>query len=196
MPVQVERGLDRRVTEIDREDLGVDASIDHHVLYQQWRKYVADERLLALVWSYLRRTVCEGGVCEPRARGISLGCPLLPLLGALYLQPFDEQMARLDVRYGRYMDDWVVLASTRWKLRAAVRRVNRVLSELRLEKHPDKTFVGRTGERFDFLGYRFTAAGLRLAAQTKQRFVERVTRLYEQGAAASRIGQYVRHWLT
>ena len=40
------------------------------------------------------------------------------------------------------------------------------------------------------------AEGLRLAAQTKQRFVERATRLYEQGAAASRIGEYVRHWLT
>jgi len=46
------------------------------------------------------------------------------------------------------------------------------------------------------LGYRFVAEGLRLAAQTKQRFVERASRLYEQGAAASRIGEYVRHWLT
>jgi hypothetical protein len=62
-------------------------------------------------------------------------------------------------------------------------------------KHPDKTFVGRIDRGFDFLGYRFTAVGLQLAAQTQQRFVERATRLQEQGAAASRIGQYVRHWL-
>ena len=40
------------------------------------------------------------------------------------------------------------------------------------------------------------AEGLRLAVLTKQRFVERATGLYEQDAAASRIGEYVRHWLT
>ena len=66
----------------------------------------------------------------------------------------------------------------------------------KLEKHPDKTFIGRIDRGFDFLGYRFVAEGLRLATQSKQRFVERATRLYEQGAAASRIGEYVRHWLT
>jgi hypothetical protein len=104
-------------------------------------------------------------------------------------------MAKLPVRCIPYMDDWVVLAPTRWKQRAAVRLVNQALAKLRLKKHPQKTFVGRAARGFDFLGYCFTAAGLSLAAATKQRFVERATRLYEQGAAPSRIGQYVRHWL-
>jgi hypothetical protein len=36
---------------------------------------------------------------------------------------------------------------------------------------------------------------LRLAVQTKQQFVERVTMPYEQGAAGGRIGKYVRRWL-
>ena len=105
-------------------------------------------------------------------------------------------MERLDVFYARFMDDWVVLAPTRWKLRAAIRRANQVLCGLRLEKHPDKTFIGRLGRGFDFLGYRFSELGLQLAAQTRQRFVERATRLQEQGAAPCRTVQYVRHWLT
>jgi len=45
------------------------------------------------------------------------------------------------------MDDWVILAPTRWKLRRAVRDVNRVLDELRVEQHPDKTFVGKVVDR-------------------------------------------------
>ena len=105
-------------------------------------------------------------------------------------------MERLDLPYVRYMDDWVILAKTRWALRRVVQQVNTILDHLKLEKHPDKTFIGRIDRGFDFLGYRFVAEGLRLAAQTKQRLVERATRLYEQGAAASRIGEYVRHWLT
>ncbi len=117
-------------------------------------------------------------------------------MGAVYLKPLDDLMERLDLPYVRYMDDWVILAKTRWALRRVVQQVNTILDNLKLEKHPDKTFIGRIDRGFDFLGYRFVAEGLRLAAQTKQQFVERATRLYEQGAAASRIGEYVRHWLT
>jgi hypothetical protein len=105
-------------------------------------------------------------------------------------------MERLDLPYVRYMDDWVVLTKTQWALRRVIQQVNTPLDNLKLENHPDKTFIGRIDRGFDFLGYRFVAEGLRLAAQTKQRFVERATRLYEQGAAASRIRDYVRHWLT
>src|SRR5271165_6359523 len=135
--------------------------------------WLCDRRVLKLVWSYLRRMVCDGGEYEAVTRGISLGCPLSPLMGALYLKPLDNLMERLDRPYVRYMDDWVILAKTRWALRRVVQQVNTILDNLKLEKHPDKTFIGRIDRGFDFLGYRFVAEGLRLAAQTKQRFVER-----------------------
>jgi hypothetical protein len=32
--------------------------------------------------------------------------------------------------------------------------VNRALAELKVQQHPDKTFVGRISRGFDFLGYR------------------------------------------
>ncbi|MFI5453890.1 MAG: hypothetical protein ACHRXM_00400 [Isosphaerales bacterium] len=51
------------------------------------------------------------------------------------------------------MDDWVILAPTRWKLRAAIRLVNQTLAELKVEQHPDKPFIGRVSRGFDFLGY-------------------------------------------
>jgi hypothetical protein len=93
------------------------------------------------------------------------------------------------------MDDWVVVAPTRWKLRQAVRAVNEVLNELKVEQHPDKTFIGRVERGVDFLGYRFTGEGLvGIAARTGRRFVARMVQLYEQGADAIRIGAYVRHW--
>jgi hypothetical protein len=79
----------------------------------------------------------------------------------------------------------LVLAPTRAKLRGAVRAVNEVLSALRLEKHPDKTFIGKIERGFDFLGYRFGAAVLQLAQATIAKFVEQATRLYEQGRGAT-----------
>jgi hypothetical protein len=49
------------------------------------------------------------------------------------------------------MDDWVILARSRWHLRRAVRVMNQVLAHLGLEQHPDKTFIGRVTRGFDFL---------------------------------------------
>ena len=50
------------------------------------------------------------------------------------------------------MDDWVILAPSRWKLRWAVRIVQRTLAELKVKTHPDKTFVGRTERGFTWDG--------------------------------------------
>jgi RNA-directed DNA polymerase len=49
-----------------------------------------------------------------------------------------------------------------------------------LEKHPDKTFIGRIEKGFDFLGYHFSPEGLAVAKAAIEKFVERATRLYEQ----------------
>ena len=51
------------------------------------------------------------------------------------------------------MDDWIVFAPTRWKLRKVIRITNRVLNQLKVWQHPDKTFIGRAEKGFDFLGY-------------------------------------------
>ena len=96
----------------------------------------------------------------------------------------------------RFMDDWVILAPTRWSLRKAVRIVNETLDELQVQQHPDKTFIGKTSRGFSFLGYEFTRDGLvGIARPTRQKFNERVRQLYEQGASVARIGEYVRRWL-
>ena len=62
---------------------------------------------------------------------------------------------RPDVFYVRYMDDVLVLAPTRHKLRQAVRVVNDLFDELDLKKHPDKTYVGPISRGFTFLGKRY-----------------------------------------
>ncbi len=129
---------------------GYYASIDHDVLYDLVQEYVPDPLVCRLVWQYMRRTICYGGNYWDITRGISLGCPLSPLMAALYLKPLDDRMEELDVFYARFMDDWIIIAPTRWKLRKAIRLVNQTLNELRVEQHPDKTMIGRGDRGFDF----------------------------------------------
>lgn len=107
----------------------------------------------------------------------------------------DQKMAKLDVKYFRYMDDILILAPTRWKLKKAIRVLNQTFNELKLEQHPDKTLIGRVERGFDFLGYHFKFGKLYVAGYTIERFKERIARLYEQGADSVRIGQYVLKWV-
>jgi RNA-directed DNA polymerase len=96
------------------------------------------------------------------------------------------------------MDDILVLAPTRHKLRQAVRVVNQTLTALGLEKAPNKTFIGRVEKGFDFLGYHVSPQGLTVAAQTWMNYLKHRRRLYERVPrclAASRRGAYVQRWL-
>jgi hypothetical protein len=96
------------------------------------------------------------------------------------------------------MDDILILAPTRWSLRRAVATVNRVLAALNLEKHPDKTLIGKIERGFDFLGYHFSPAGLAVAKKTIANFIEKASRLYEQErrtvSAVSPLEMYVKRW--
>ncbi len=77
--------------------------------------------------------------------------------------------------------------------------MNQLLSSLNLEKHPDKTFIGRIEKGFDFLGYQFRPNGLSVAKKTIENFVARAIRLYEQepgeSCTSSRFGLYVQRWV-
>jgi len=85
------------------------------------------------------------------------------------------------------------------KAHRAVRVLTQVLASLKLEKHPEKTFIGRIERGFDFLGYHFRPDGFRVAEATIEKFVERATRLYEQERerpeGPSALGKYVRRWV-
>jgi hypothetical protein len=95
----------------------------------------------------------------------------------------------------RFMDDWVILAPTRWELRRAIRLVNQTLADLHVEQHHDKTFIGRISRGFDFLGYAFKPTGLDAAPPTIERCATRVSSLYERGVDLLHIGPYVRRRL-
>jgi len=165
---------------------GYYASINHDILFNLVSQYVREPMVLDLVHQYLKRFVSDGGEYTDIEQGISLGCPLSPLMGALYLKLVDDRMAGLGCFYVRYMDDWVILAPTRWKLRQAIKAVNQVMANLLVEKHPDKTFIGRISRGFDFLGYWFSPPGLGIARKTVGRCLEKISQLYEQGAPLRR----------
>jgi hypothetical protein len=175
-------------------------SIDHFLLLEQLAAYIKNQRILKLLCQYMTRVSERGGLFWNYERGISRGCPLSPLIGAFFLKQLDDRMEQLRLFYVRFMDDIVVLSPTRRQLRKAVKAVNQVLGSLKLEKHPERTFIGRVERGFDFLGYHFSPAGPSVAEKTIEKFLTRAVRLYEQERGepfgSPLPGLYVRRWVS
>jgi RNA-directed DNA polymerase len=172
-------------------------SMDHCTLLLQLHEHIRDRTLMGYLWQFLNRCVEWGGLYQDIRRGIPRGAALSPLLGAWYLRELDRRLERLGVKYFRYMDDILILAETRWKLKQAIRVLNRTLGEMKLAKHPDKTAMGRVARGFDFLGYHFTPSGLSLAARTLANCAGKALRLYEQEPSHTRVkrlGEYLSRW--
>ncbi len=115
-----------------------------------------------------------------RGKGMVAGGSLSPLLGGLYLNPLDQQMGRdRRIIYVRYMDDFVVLATTRWHLRKAIAQMHHITTDLKLRLHrKDKCYIGRTSKGFDFLGYTIhPQRRLRPSSVSLERLVQRARRL-------------------
>lgn len=173
-------------------------SIDHYTLLMKLHDYIDDRLIVSYVWQFLNRCVEWGGLYQDIRKGIPRGSSLSPLLGAFYLMELDQKMAKLDVKYFRYMDDVLILAPTRWRLKKSIRVLNQTFSELKLEKHPEKTLIGKTEQGFDFLGYFLKPCSLAISENTVDRFIERTARLYEQeppNKIEKRLGQYALRWV-
>ncbi|MCK5921490.1 MAG: group II intron reverse transcriptase domain-containing protein, partial [Methylococcales bacterium] len=173
------------------------ASISHSILYQQLCELLPQEKALCrLLWQFMQRTVERGGNYREIDQGLPLGASLSPLFAALYLIPLDTAFhQRDDIFYRRYMDDWVIVCKTRWGLRTISKQVYAVLKSLRVDVHPDKTYLGKAQKGFDFLGFRVTPTSTHPSTQSVSRRDKKITQLYEQGASKRRIGLYLSRWL-
>ena len=82
------------------------------------------------------------------------GSVVSPLLSHILLTPFDREMRRKGYQLTRFADDWVVTCTSAAEARAVIAAALRILSELGVKLHPQKTrvvHVQRGG--FEFLGY-------------------------------------------
>ncbi|MCP3893786.1 MAG: hypothetical protein GY706_04040, partial [Bacteroides sp.] len=99
---------------------------------------------------------------------------------AFYLKALDDACTDKKLYYVRYMDDILILTQTRWQNRKAVRQLNQILNKVKVEKHPDKTYIGKIENGFDFLGYHFNGSHLTVSRMTLEKHVLHWHQLYTQ----------------
>ena len=87
------------------------------------------------------------------------------MLSNILLTPFDREMRRRGYQLTRYADDWVITCKSVAEARAAVAAALRILKQLGVVLHPQKTRIVHVQHGFEFLGYKIKRGkALRLPA--------------------------------
>jgi RNA-directed DNA polymerase len=167
-------------------------SIDHQVLLVALEREVKCPILLDLVSQYCQRLEIKEGNYYSFQRGIPKGCPLSPLMAALYLKPLDDELSKHGF-YVRFMDDWIIMVKTKHQLRQVIKLTHKILTKLKLKMHPDKTFLGCIKKGFDFLGVHFGDEP-KMSKTSLENYRSKLAQRYAQGASAACIGHYIARW--
>jgi group II intron reverse transcriptase/maturase len=140
-------------------------SVDHEKLLTLVAQRVADGRVLSLIKAMLKAGSYGEGRLFPSERGTPQGGVVSPLLSNILLTPFDREMRRKGYQLTRYADDWVITCKSVAEARAAVAAALRILKQLGVVLHPQKTRIVHVQHGFEFLGYKIKRGkALRLPA--------------------------------
>jgi group II intron reverse transcriptase/maturase len=129
-------------------------SVDHAKLLTLVAQRVADGRVLRLIKAMLKAGSYGKGQLFPSERGTPQGGVVSPVLSNVLLTPFDREMRLRGYQLTRYADDWVITCKSAAEARAAVDAASRVLKQLDVVLHPQKTRIVHVRDGFEFLGYK------------------------------------------
>ena len=183
-------------------------TLNHELLMNLLRRNIHDKRVTELIKRYLKAGVMENGLLVKTTEGSPQGGPLSPLLANIYLNEYDQEMAKRGVPVIRYADDIVVLAKS---LRAAQRLLEstqRYLEgKLKLKMNVEKSKVVSVYSirNFKFLGFAlgkgkngvYIRAHAKSLRKAKAKLKELTSR--SQGRNVRKVMQnvkiYIRGWL-
>lgn len=129
-------------------------STDHEMLKALYRKYFEDARILQFIDTIIDSWKDEEESKDGKERGTPLGFDLSQISGVFALSKMDHHIK--DERgikyYGRYMDDFFVIAKTKVELYDILGEIKEILSEMGYSVN-DKTAIFPISAGIDFLGF-------------------------------------------
>ena len=154
-------------------------SADHEKLLTLVAQRVADGRVLRLIKAMLKAGSYGKGQLFPSERGTPQGSVVSPVLSNILLTPFDREMRLRGYQLTRFADDGVVTCKSAAEAQAALDAARRILKQLGVELHPQKTRIVHVRYGFEFLGYKIKCGWRKLSLpESKIRSQARQDALY------------------
>lgn len=130
-------------------------TLNHDLLLEILRRKIKDKKVIDLIKKFLKSGVMDNGVIVKTEEGSPQGGPLSPLLANIYLNEFDQEMARRGVNIVRYADDIIVEAKSRRAAERLLESSRKYLEgKLKLKLNMEKSkVVSVYSSEFKFLGF-------------------------------------------
>src|SRR3989475_6590592 len=174
-------------------------SVDHEKLLTLVAQRVADGRVLRLIKAMLKAGNHGKGRLFPTERGTPQGGVVSPTLSNILLTPFDREMRLRGYQLTRFADDWVITCKSAAEARSAVDAACRILKQLGVELHPQKTRVVHVRNGFEFLGYKIKRGKTPLylpESKIRSQLRQDAMNEYAKAESSSRYMDQVRHRTT
>ena len=126
-------------------------SVDHEVMMQIIERKIKDKKVL-----WLMRKILDNHNCKVAGKGMPIGNLTSQFLANVYLNELDYFVKhKLKARYYiRYVDDFVILHSSRERLEIYKGKISDFLKTIKLELHPEKSKVVSLHAGVKLLGFR------------------------------------------
>ena len=169
-------------------------SMNLNQLYQLLKKHISDPRLLNLLSQVLNPVIREGDRYEHHAAGLLQGLSTSPLLGWLYMHEMDAYFAdHPGIFYQRYVDDILFLTQSNSQLKRVMRTFYAWLRVLGLTIRSPKTYVGRTVDTLNWLGYTVRSQVIGIAKKSLKKMIIKFNFIL-QTQTPEAAAQYYRRW--
>jgi group II intron reverse transcriptase/maturase len=132
-------------------------NIPHKQLLKAFKKINNDRKVLRLIYQWLDVGTARRGFLS-QSKGIPQGAVLSPLLCNIYLTKFDNDMARKNLPFVRFADDFLVFTQSKNEAHTAYAYVEKCLNRLSLSLNPEKSRVTACGPHIKFLGQQLANA--------------------------------------
>lgn len=130
-------------------------SVNHDKLISILREKVNDSYTLYLIHKFLQAGVLEKGIFSSSKVGTPQGGPLSPILSNIYLDKFDKELEKRDLRFVRYADDCNIFVKSDVAANRVMASVTSWLErKLFLKVSASKTKIVRPNNS-NFLGFTF-----------------------------------------
>jgi RNA-directed DNA polymerase len=178
-------------------------TINHRKLVKLLRRRIDDEKLLDLIWKFLRAGVMERKLFKGTRLGTPQGGIVSPLLANVYLHELDKHMGRYDLpeeerrkrrrqglanfAYARYADDFVILCNGTKEQAVGIRQEAHdfLRDTLRLTLSMEKTKVVHLNDGLDFLGFHLRRSMGQKGMVTKTLISEKATKRHSDTIRAA-----------
>lgn len=175
--------------------------VNHDLLMNRLRRFIADKGLLKLIGRYLRAGVMIEGERHPTLEGVPQGGPLSPLLANLLLDDLDKLLESRQLRFARYADDFTICVKSSSAGQRVMAWVSRFLTnKLKLVVNEKKSRVVKTND-LHFLGFTFRGKKIRWSEQALKDFKYRIRRLTKRSWGVSmqrrlrELRLYIQGWI-